>query len=210
MNARTRRWIFVIGAAAFLSLMLLFTTVAVAEQIVSSAGAIVGIDLSDSNTTGTKQTTNIPKGKATYVGVDDRDTDISRKVLAVTSRWSNDSPPYYNGYGGLCELWVYDVYTSAGLPCNGTCCAYHHSELSAHKEGKIPKGAIIFSGIIPSTGQLYENDHRESAYCHDCQHYAGHVAIYVGNGVVAGSQCPYLMDLDTWIDVFGYGGWGYQ
>lgn len=145
-------------------------------------------------------------GKATYVGVDDSDTAHSTAVLQQVRRWSNSYPPFYNGYGGLCELWVYDTYVTAGLPCNGTCCAYRHSQ-SAQKEGKIPKGALIFSGIIPSTGQMYENNHRASAYCDVCGHYAGHVAIYAGNGMVAGAQIPYLMDLDTWIEIYGYGGW---
>lgn len=146
-------------------------------------------------------------GRATYVGVDDMDTFFSQQVLDQTRRWSNTLTPFDQGYGGLCEAWVYDVYTAAGLPCRGSCCAWQHGQVTANRTGPIPKGALIFSGVIPSTGQLYENDHRESAYCHVCGHFAGHVAIYVGNGMVAGAQLPYLQSLDAWIEVYGYGGW---
>ena len=67
--------------------------------------------------------------------------------------------------------------------------------------------ALIFSGVIPGTGKVYENDHRSGAFCASCGHYAGHVAIYVGDGYVAGSQVPYLQSIDVWISIYGYGGW---
>ena len=102
-------------------------------------------------------------GTATYVGVDDMDTDFSKKAAAGLSHWEN-AEPFYSGYAGLCELWVYDVYTAAGLPVYGACCAYSHGAHTARREGRIPKGALIFSGVIPSTGLLYENNHRASAY----------------------------------------------
>lgn len=142
-------------------------------------------------------------GKATYVGVDDSDTALSRAILNQTRKWSN---PYYNGYGGLCELWCAHVYRSAGYPYSGSCCARSHGAKYAKKSGKIPKGALIFSGMRPN-GSMYENGHRPGAYCSVCGHYAGHVAIYVGKGMVAGSQVPYLYSLDAWIETFGYGGW---
>ena len=66
---------------------------------------------------------------------------------------------------------------------------------------------VIFSGVIPGTGKVYENDHRSGAFCASCGHYAGHVAIYVGDGYVAGSQVPYLQSIDVWISIYGYGGW---
>lgn len=149
------------------------------------------------------------KGKATYVGTDDTDTEHSRKVLQQTGKWSDSHSPFYNGYGGWCEKWCSDVYHSAGLTYNGACCAYSHAVKTANKKGRIPKGAIIFSGIKPD-GTFYENGHRQRAWCSYCGHWAGHVAIYVGNGLVAGSQVPYLMSVDAWIDSYGYGGWAYN
>ena len=149
------------------------------------------------------------EGRATYVGVDDTDTDHSAAVLSQLTKWNNSHNPFYYGYGGYCELWVADIYKAAGRPISGACCAYTHGVNNAHRTGKIPKGALIFSGM-KRNGSMYENGHRQSAYCDVCDHWAGHVAIYVGNGLVAGSQVPYLMSVDTWIDMFGYGGWSLQ
>lgn len=38
--------------------------------------------------------------KATYVGVDDTDTDFSGCVIPETRRWSNQHGAFENGYGG--------------------------------------------------------------------------------------------------------------
>ena len=149
----------------------------------------------------------LPIFKATYVGVDDTDTDFSGCVIPETRRWSNQHGAFENGYAGYCELWCKVVYTYAGLPYEGFCCAYSHGAAMANRDGPIPKGALIFSGVIPGTGKVYENDHRSGAFCASCGHYAGHVAIYVGDGYVAGSQVPYLQSIDVWISIYGYGGW---
>lgn len=195
-----------IGLPALAVIFLLIITAAATNQTFEQSAALLGSQPGRVTASG-ELSPQMPEGKATYVGVDDTDTLFSQKILAQTSKWSNSYPPFYSGYGGMCELWVYDTYIAAGQPCDGSCCAYHHGELNAHKTGAIPKGALIFSGIIPSTGQMYENNHRASAYCDVCGHYAGHVAIYVGNGMVAGSQIPYLQSVDAWIAVYGYGGW---
>lgn len=196
-----------VGLPCILLFAALLIIVAAASQMLGNDTAAVAGGRMLSDMQNTEQVTD-QVGKATYVGVDDTDTELSRKVLASVNRWSTGLPPFYDGYAGKCESWVYDVYTAAGLPSSGTCCAYHHGDLVAHKDGAIPKGALIFSGVVPSTGQLYENNHRESAFCDVCKHYAGHVAIYIGNGMIAGAQVPYLQSVDTWIQVYGYGGWG--
>ena len=146
------------------------------------------------------------EGYGVYSGVDDTDTDFSRKVLRQTEQWSNNHNPCDYGYGGQCESWVYDVYQAAGIPHSGYCCAYRHCMMTATTEGAIPKGALIFSGRL-ADGTLYENNHRASAWCDVCQHYAGHVAIYIGGGKVAGAQYPYIQSLNAWMAVYGYGGW---
>ena len=53
--------------------------------------------------------------KATYVGVDDTDTDFSDRVIPETRRWSNQHGAFENGYAGYCELWCKVVYTYACL-----------------------------------------------------------------------------------------------
>lgn len=157
--------------------------------------------LEDNNKNATKT-----KGKATYVGVDDRDTEFSKKVLAQTGKFSNSRNPYFNGYRNLCEGFCHDMYVNAGLPYAGYCCAYRHSVRTANRFGKIPKGALVFSGQ-KRDGSFYENLHTPGTFCTTCNHWAGHIGIYVGNGIVVGSQIPYAMSLDTFIDVCGYGGW---
>lgn len=189
-----------IGLPAFLFLLLIAVVMAaVAGQLIGQSSAIAGAVSYQQQYDQRKEDLI---GKATYVGVNDIDTAFSRRILDETAQWTS---PYRQGYGGQCELWCSVVYHHAGLPYNGTCCAYNHST-SANKAGAIPKGALIFSGIRPN-GTMYENNHRESAWCDVCGHYAGHVAIYIGNGMVAGAQVPYLQSLDAWIEVYGYGGW---
>jgi hypothetical protein len=148
---------------------------------------------------------NLGKGKATYVGVDDTDTEFSKKILAQTSKYSNSYNPYYHGYTNLCQKFCGDMYRKAGVPYQGTCCAYNHSTI-AQKSGKIPKGALVFSGRKPD-GSFYENNHVPGTYCGFCNSWAGHIGIYVGNGIIVGSQIPYAMSVDAWIEMCGYGGW---
>lgn len=148
---------------------------------------------------------NLGKGKATYVGVDDTDTEFSKKILAQTSKYSNSYNPYYHGYTNLCQKFCGDMYRKSGVPYQGTCCAFKHSTI-AQKSGKIPKGALVFSGRKPD-GSFYENNHAPGTYCTVSNSWAGHIGIYVGNGIIVGSQIPYAMSVDAWIEMCGYGGW---
>jgi len=151
------------------------------------------------------QNENLGKGKATYVGVDDTDTEFSRKILAQTSKYSNSYNPYYHGYTNLCQKFCGDIYRKAGVPYQDACCAFKHSTI-AQKSGKIPKGALVFSGRKPD-GSFYENNHVPGTYCTVSNSWAGHIGIYVGNGIIVGSQIPYAMSVDAWIELCGYGGW---
>lgn len=104
--------------------------------------------------------------------------------------------PYSQGFAHMCELWVYTVYRKAGLNYRGSCCASHSRDKNATKRGKIPIGAAIYSG----------NSYHSTVRC-SCGRNAGHVAIYIGNGMVAGSQVPFKMTIAGWKRLFGYGGW---
>lgn len=108
--------------------------------------------------------------------------------------------PYHNGYRGMCEAWVAEVYRKSGLTYSGSCCASEARRKFAKKAGKIPVGAVIYSG----------ENYRSNVYDSVCGKNAGHVAIYVGNNQVAGSQIPFVMSLDDWKSVYGYGGWSFN
>lgn len=171
------------------------------SQISKEVSALSAIDIGEESF----PESDLGKGKATYVGVDDTDTEFSKKILAQTSKYSNSYNPYYHGYTNLCQKFCGDMYRKAGVPYQGTCCAFRHSTI-AQKTGKIPKGALVFSGRKPD-GSFYENNHAPGTYCGFCNSWAGHIGIYVGNGIIVGSQIPYAMSVDAWIEMCGYGGY---
>lgn len=120
--------------------------------------------------------------------------NIKQKKVVLAALSYHD--PYHEGFPHMCELWVYTVFKKAGLNYNGSCCASHSRDKNATTKGKIPIGAAIYSG----------GSYHSSVHC-GCGRNAGHVAIYVGNNMVAGSQSPFKMTLSQWKSIFGYGGW---
>ena len=192
-----------IGLPIFIGLICFIVIVGgLNSQISKQVSALSALD-NDKETNA--QNENLGKGKATYVGVDDTDTEFSRKILAQTSKYSNSYNPYYHGYTNLCQKFCGDIYRKAGVPYQDGCCAFKHSTI-AQKSGKIPKGALVFSGRKPD-GSFYENNHVPGTYCTVSNSWAGHIGIYVGNGIIVGSQIPYAMSVDAWIELCGYGGW---
>ena len=192
-----------IGLPIFIGLICFIVIVGgLNSQISKQVSALSALD-NDKETSA--QNENLGKGKATYVGVDDTDTEFSRKILAQTSKYSNSYNPYYHGYTNLCQKFCGDIYRKAGVPYQDACCAFKHSTI-AQKSGKIPKGALVFSGRKPD-GSFYENNHVPGTYCTVSNSWAGHIGIYVGNGIIVGSQIPYAMSVDAWIELCGYGGW---
>jgi hypothetical protein len=192
-----------IGLPIFIGLICFIVIVGgLNSQISKQVSALSALD-NDKETNA--QNENLGKGKATYVGVDDTDTEFSRKILAQTSKYSNSYNPYYHGYTNLCQKFCGDIYRKAGVPYQDACCAFKHSTI-AQKSGKIPKGALVFSGRKPD-GSFYENNHVPGTYCTVSNSWAGHIGIYVGNGIIVGSQIPYAMSVDAWIELCGYGGW---
>lgn len=192
-----------IGLPIFIGLICFIVIVGgLNSQISKQVSALSALD-NDKETNA--QNENLGKGKATYVGVDDTDTEFSRKILSQTSKYSNSYNPYYHGYTNLCQKFCGDIYRKAGVPYQDACCAFKHSTI-AQKSGKIPKGALVFSGRKPD-GSFYENNHVPGTYCTVSNSWAGHIGIYVGNGIIVGSQIPYAMSVDAWIELCGYGGW---
>lgn len=113
-----------------------------------------------------------------------------------------DNP--YSQYPGGCEALVNDIYTKAGYAYRGSCCAHHSREnlaIPGSENGSIydiPDGAVIYSG-----------DSYHSGVTCSCGRNAGHVAVYVGDGKVYGSQTPGTMTIEDWTNRFGYGGYYY-
>lgn len=142
--------------------------------------------------------------KAKYVGVDDKHTDFSRDIISmINKKYSSSYTPFNDGYNGFCEKWCQDIYRGSGHAYNGSCCAFTHGKRYGKREGKIPRGAVIFSGKKPD-GTYFNYT---AFTCPVCYNQPGHVAIYIGDGKVAGSQAPFIMDINRWIEIYGYGGW---
>lgn len=120
-------------------------------------------------------------------------SESAKRIVAIANSYTN---PYNNGFRGLCESWVGTVFKKAGVRYNGSCCASASRDKNAKKTGAIPIGAAIYSG----------SSYKSSVGC-ECGRNAGHVAIYVGNNTVLGSQIPFRMTLSEWIGYYGYGGW---
>lgn len=118
---------------------------------------------------------------------------------ALMNKWPESCPPWENGYMGLCETWVCDVYAAAGIPVSGSCCASQSRDRFAVWSEEIPVGAMIYSGPEYFSGYP----------CEICGYDPGHVGIYIGDGLVAGSQPTYILTLDEWKEYFGYGGWSF-
>ena len=112
--------------------------------------------------------------------------------------------PYRNGWAHKCLGWCANVYNGAGIALcakgTGACCASAHREAYAIKKGNIPPGALIYNS--PSV-------YKSGVTCGSCGRNAGHIAIYLGNGKIAGSQPPYIITLEQWNKTYGYGGWSF-
>lgn len=132
-----------------------------------------------------------------FVGAESNANSTQKRIAQVAASYGD---PYHNGWGKLCEAWVADAYRKAGLKYTGSCCAAKARQQFATGTGKVPVGAVIYSG----------DSYKSSVTCSVCGRNAGHVAIYIGNGQVAGSQVPYIMSINQWVSTFGYGGYGFN
>jgi len=103
--------------------------------------------------------------------------------------------------GGWCLQWVTNVYDKVfntsfpRYPC-ATEAAQAANSSSHMSKDDIPVGAAVFGHSNPNVP------------CGD--HEAGHVGIYIGDGQVASNVGTVRIEsLDSWIDGFGWKGWGY-
>lgn len=97
-------------------LCIILVVVIAGAELDKIAAIIVGNETINQEELGDEETA----GKATYVGVDDTETALSRAVIPQTRKWSNSRNPYYNGYAGYCELWCADTYRAVGRTYSGT------------------------------------------------------------------------------------------
>lgn len=106
------------------------------------------------------------------------------------------------GYGsGWCQAWVAAVYAHAGHPFMSSCCATSAGDrwiVSTSRDG-IPVGATVY-GLHSSSGTMCGGQD------------AGHVAIYVGGGMVVSNEggAAVKRDLASFSKIWGYRGWGWN
>lgn len=103
---------------------------------------------------------------------------------------------------GQCQKWVANVYVKAGQkPRQSRACATEAANawLRSGRKNNIPIGATIYGS-------------HSWNYKTKCgNHQAGHVGIYVGNGLVASREGSVtLKPIEKWIQGYGYRGWGWN
>lgn len=115
-------------------------------------------------------------------------TDAQRAVILAAAK--SDGMDTAAGLTG--QQWVEQIFTEAGIPVDGSCCAYHAAE--EYRVGdnwrEVPQGAAVYG----YAGGEY-----------------GHVGIYVGGGLV----CHYaggvaVNTLDDWIQKYKGFCWGWE
>lgn len=102
---------------------------------------------------------------------------------------------------GMCQAWVANVYQTAGQnPRQSRACA-----TEAGNE-------FIWSGSkenIPVGATVYGHSYNYNATCGN--HDAGHVGIYVGNGMIVSRENEVqTKTLEQWIENYGWRGWGWN
>lgn len=118
--------------------------------------------------------------------------ELTEKQMEVIRIATNSGSYGISAVQGYCQAWAADVYEAAGLPRDGSCCAYH-SGMSygvSSDWSVIPPGAAVYG----YAGQQY-----------------GHVGIYVGNGLVYHNIGGVAIDtLSDWISYYDGFAWGWE
>jgi hypothetical protein len=124
-------------------------------------------------------------------------SDAQMRVVTAASAGS-----MYGAGVNECQKWVDEVYRACGYSFSAQPSA-SHARLAWSVSTDIstmPPGSVIFSGP----------DYHSGVYVGGLD--AGHVGIYLGNGLVANNRNGSTVSIDTlewWTAAFGYGGWGF-
>ena len=127
-------------------------------------------------------------------------SDIQQRIAAI----AQDSQSYgIPAVGGQCERWAEEVYRAAGVQVNNWCCAGRNrvTNVVSTDSSNIPIGAMVYNDpAVYSSGTI----------CGQCHINAGHVGIYIGNGMIISNIGGCATDtLESWTSYYGFGGWGW-
>lgn len=103
---------------------------------------------------------------------------------------------------GQCLKWAATCYARAGLPTFSCSCAF---------EAAVRWGTYTdINQIIPGAMVFASYGFVAGVWCRTCNHDAGHVAIYIGDGMVAENRAGVYRQtrLTDWVAIYGFSGWG--
>lgn len=127
-------------------------------------------------------------------------SDVQQRIAAI----AQDSLSYgIPAAEGQCERWAEEVYRAAGVQVNNWCCAGRNrvTNVVSTDSSNIPIGAMVYNDpAVYSSGTT----------CGRCHINAGHVGIYIGNGMIISNigGCA-TNTLESWTSYYGFGGWGW-
>ena len=126
-------------------------------------------------------------------------SDVQQRIVAIAEDYQNYGITAPAGY---CEMWAEQVYRAAGVQVNNWCCAGRNrvTNVVSTDSSNIPVGAMVYNDPA-----VY-NSHTTCS----CGMNAGHVGIYIGNGMIISNIGGSSTDtLESWTSYYGFGGWGW-
>lgn len=126
-------------------------------------------------------------------------SDIQQRIVAIAQDYQNYGITAPAGY---CEMWAEQVYRAAGVQVNNWCCAGRNrvTNVVSTDSSNIPVGAMVYND--PAV-------YNSRTTC-GCGLNAGHVGIYIGNGMIISNIGGSSTDtLESWTSYYGFGGWGW-
>ena len=126
-------------------------------------------------------------------------SDVQQRIVAIAQDYQNYGITAPAGY---CEMWAEQVYRAAGVQVNNWCCAGRNgvTNVVSTDSSNIPVGAMVYNDPA-----VY-NSHTTCS----CGMNAGHVGIYIGNGMIISNIGGSSTDtLESWTSYYGFGGWGW-
>ena len=100
-------------------------------------------------------------------------SDVQQRIVAIAQDYQNYGITAPAGY---CEMWAEQVYRAAGVQVNNWCCAGRNrvTNVVSTDSSNIPVGAMVYND--PAV-------YNSRTTC-GCGLNAGHVGIYIGNGMI--------------------------